>query len=311
MIFSGTRSRAVPIGRQGLKGLAISRRELESILYEETLRLGIETRRGTSAVHVLKSGENWTVRTLEGKKEEGLSCDVAVGADGRFSAFRNAGTQYLIQSGPRIKYCVPGIGWFGVNAEFKDVPRSPGQLSLHFFSKGYLGLLTFPDGTTNAAGLIHSDIKTGAGQGWTELLSGIVASDRELKRLLGDSKRISDWRGVGALPFGRYADSSPYFLAGDAGGVSEPFMGEGIARALGAGPMLYAAFEKGNFKDVSLARAEYARLWKKYYSQRLKIGGFLRLLTYAPGPVWAATRLISSRNPFQEALLSRIHSISR
>jgi hypothetical protein len=67
-------------------------------------------------------------------------------ADGRFST---------LSGRPPAK---TRAGWFGWNASFAGVDQPPGALSLHFGRRGYVGVLTFADGTTDVCGLVRQDL---------------------------------------------------------------------------------------------------------------------------------------------------------
>ena len=67
-------------------------------------------------------------------------------------------------------------------------------------------------------------------------------------------------------------------LAGDAAAVGDPFMGEGIGRALGAGPLIQDCLERlgGDILDAGRIRSLYQTAWQKRYGPRLRIGFFVR-----------------------------------
>ena len=89
--------------------------------------------------------------------------------------------------------------------------------------------------------------------------------------MLNGAEQITSWQGVGPLPFCRTMRSSEsFFLVGDAAAVGDPFMGEGIGRALGAGPMLYQALQTSN------ALSQYKQLWETSYLRRLQMSHWLR-----------------------------------
>ncbi len=69
-------------------------------------------------------------------------------------------------------------------------------------------------------------------------------------------------------------------LTGDAAAVGDPFMGEGIGRALGSGPMIYEALKKIPASQLTFEKlsSAYVKLWEKNYSSRLKLGFALRWL---------------------------------
>jgi flavin-dependent dehydrogenase len=110
--------------------------------------------------------------------------------------------------------------------------------------------------------------------------------------LMGGARRETPWQGAGPLPFSRGLRRSDGPLrAGDAAAVGDPFMGEGIGRALSAGPMIHAALQAaGPGPGLLLA---YESLWRKAYGARLRLGWALRTILNWPalsGPL--LTRLL-------------------
>ena len=83
-------------------------------------------------------------------------------------------------------------------------------------------------------------------------------------------------------------------------------MGEGIARALAAGPMIFEAFKKAG-TSPALAYREYYELWNRGYRFRQNLGNVLRALAARR---WTASLAIAlfSRQRFQDFLLKAIHS---
>ncbi|MBI2118887.1 MAG: NAD(P)/FAD-dependent oxidoreductase [Elusimicrobia bacterium] len=286
----------IPCQVKDFSGLAISRKELEELLILEAKKINVEIKWGMCVNKIKRiNGSSWKVEgtsTLE-KKEFVLESEVVVAAQGRFSILK--------------KGVHETTGWFGWNAEFKTLNPVPGELTLHFFPGGYFGTLTFKNGSTNVSGLIHSNLKKDFKGEWNEFLTHLIECQSALKNKLSGAFENSTWKGVGPLPFGQAVDLSPgTFAAGDAAGVCDPFMGEGIARALSSGPMLYHAFEK--VKEPILAWKEYVRLWKKRYGVRQKIGSPLRAVIRSQTLTTAMLTLIRSQNKIQKQLISLLHS---
>jgi flavin-dependent dehydrogenase len=98
---------------------------------------------------------------------------------------------------------------------------------------------------------------------------------------LRHARRTGEWGGVGTLPYtSGLRESVCVFLAGDAAGVGDPFAGEGIGRALGAGPALFESFADG--VDAPTARRRYYARLSAAYGMRFRLGGISRRLLAAP-----------------------------
>lgn len=222
--------------------------------------------------------------------EEVRAADLVVRADGRFSAAAPAKTG----------------GWFGWNAAFRGADAAPGQLSLHFRPGGYVGVVTFPDGTSNVCGLLHRT--AGAASSWEDVFSEETSRLPSLKALLRGAERVSEWRGVGPLPFSWRLRASEGLPVGDAAAVGDPYMGEGIARALGAGALLAETLaglpENATFRRID---ARYQALWERRYRARLLFGGMARLLLRRPMMLRAASTLFLSGPARLNALTDLFH----
>jgi 2-polyprenyl-6-methoxyphenol hydroxylase-like FAD-dependent oxidoreductase len=221
--------RAVSVTVGGTMGLAVPRKVLEETLLDVARELGVTVRMGVRAVAARKADGGWAVVARRGPAVERHVSDLAVLADGRFSLAATLA--------PKRRQ-----GWFGWNATFGDVPQRPGELSMHFFPFGYFGVLTFADGSTNVCGLTYfasNDRRT-----WGERWQSVLQAQPHLARLVAGATRVSDWQGVGPLPFTpAMRPSNGPVLAGDAAAVGDPYMGEGISRALGTGPILQRVLE--------------------------------------------------------------------
>ena len=275
------------------KGLAIPRKNLEAVLEQKALASGVDIRKGMSVTQLLKINNNlWKVYALNQEKneEEILLTSIVVCANGRFSRFRKE-----VPSSNRHS-------WAGWNASFKGVSQNKGILHLCFFNQGYIGTLTFGDDSSNVSGLIHVNLMKQYGKNLEPLLKDLIKTDPVLEELLHGAIQTAPFQMVAALSFGKYlSKKSSLFLAGDAAGVCDPYMGEGIARALSAGPLLYKALQNKN--RVTMYRA----LWNKNYSVRIKLGGVLRRALLYPFILLQFLKFFTRSGRLQKLVLHVIH----
>jgi flavin-dependent dehydrogenase len=226
----------LPIGAPGSAGLALPRQQLEEILTRRAQNDGVTIERGGSS--------------------EGTS-DVRVLASGRFATVDKSET-------PAAR------AWYGWNATFSDVAQRPGQMSMHFFPNGYVGVVTFANGLSNVCGLsLNPDHRNG----WSVVFNGARVASPAFARVIASAALEGEWRGVGPLPFfSSMRTATDAVLAGDAAAVGDPFMGEGNSRALAAGPMLFEAIHAAG----SNWQTAYRRAWARAYRSRLRAGAALR-----------------------------------
>ncbi len=265
-----THGRAVdiPLDRGGFGGLAVPRPVLEQVLADSLTRRGGVIDWGSRVTRAWRDGAWWCLDVRNGTATSRHRAPVLVAADGRFSSLSGRQTT----RGRR--------GWFGWNATWAGVGKPPGHLSLYFHPSGYVGVLVFEDGLANVCGLTLR--RLGEKASWDEVCDRAVGEQAALARLLGGANRVSPFRGVGPLPFSARMWTGGPLLAGDAAAVGDPYMGEGISRALGTGPALLASL--GGVSDVADAtlRPAYARVWRRHYHPRLMLGAMARVVLASP-----------------------------
>lgn len=272
---------------------SLSRKDLEDRLLQKAEEAGVRIHFGSRFIHAKKKNSCWLTRW---KNSEGNNVDhvvhLLVLADGRHS----------IAAGNKGK---KSSGWFGWNTLFKNTRQKPGEMSLHFFPHGYVGTLTLNDGTTNICGLSLQ----GAGESsWHAMYEKALSHEPHFKNLMGSPQQEREWHGVGPLPFTAWMRrGNGAFLVGDAAAVGDPFMGEGIGRALSAGPMIYHAlkYTQQNYQPLEKSVATYERLWKQSYGWRFRLSfafrQFIRKETPFPwGQSWIFKRpqIIQRSLPF-------------
>jgi len=296
--WPGGRDARVPIVRGGRAGLALPRPTLERVMADHLVSLGGAVRWGARVLRTDRDGEGWSVEMLSGLTRHVATAPLLIVADGRFSSLSGRQTRKT------------RAGWFGWNATFAGIDQEPGSLSLHFGRDSYVGLLTFNDGSTNVCGLTHSD---GAGPlRWEDVLAAGVGQDRVLADLLRGATRVDAFRGVGPLPFSRamWGGLGP-LVAGDAAAVGDPYMGEGISRALGTGPVLTAALASGGLKAIAGVAARYNTIWRARYRSRLWVGTVARRILDRPRLAAPLLGRVVSRPALLRFVLSVAHGPGR
>jgi flavin-dependent dehydrogenase len=285
--FPGTQTET-PISRRGRHGLGLSRETLEKILWEAVRRAGAQVLAGTRARAVRWEADRWQVEAANAPQT--LSSALLVLADGRFSLGNKAVSA--------------SSGWFGWNASFEGANQKPGDLSLHFYPGGYVGVLTFANGESNVCGLAY---RPDAGPvSWARVFEEALDRQPALRRLLSGARLNSEWRGVGPLPFFHPAQRShpfsahgPFLRVGDAAAVGDPFLGEGIARALGAGPRIHDHFRKSSTLNPHRLTARH--------SLRLGLALCLRQTLRSPVFLRAASSLVLRHPKILRAMTPLFH----
>ncbi len=259
----------VSLDRGGVAGLALTRPVLEQVLAENLARRGGVIAWGTRITGAARDGAGWRVDIRTGVATSQHRAPLLIAADGRFSSL--SGRQPT-----RGRH-----GWFGWNATWAGVEKPPGYLSLHFYRTGYVGVLVFGDGLANVCGLTRRDL--GESPSWEAVCDRALSEQAALAQLLRHAGRISPFRGVGPLPFSAamWSAGGP-LLAGDAAAVGDPYMGEGISRALGTGPALLESVRDLSEISDATVRPPYAREWRRHYHPRLRLGTAARSVLARP-----------------------------
>lgn len=290
----GGRSVEVPVDRLGPEAMALPRQVLEETLLVLARHAGVSVEMGTHGTSARPDGSGWEVE-IRGPKSgfESRRAALVVLADGRFT----------IGAGIESK---PARGWFGWNATFRNVARAPGELSLHFLTGGYVGVMPFADGTTNVCGLAW--FPRGVHQPWSRIWETMLDRSKPLRDALYGAEQAEDWRGVGPLPHTwRMRSGHGAILAGDAAGVGDPFMGEGIGRALSTGPLLAGCLAEAGTAGLDAVVGAYDRAWNRRYGRRRLIGRIVRELIRNPVVAPAALRAMLGSPGLLRRVLPAIH----
>lgn len=236
-------------------GAALPRPRLEALLFDEIRRRGGAVVPG---VRVFPGEDSRTVRLDGPGLGEGGTpvrrADLVVWATGRPAPGPAGG----------------GPGHYGWNADFDGVDQRPGDMSLHFTPRGYVGVVTHDDGTTNVCGLYRRE---NVPPDWENVFRESRNDSPAFARETAAARRRTPWRGVGPLPYSRGLSPADGVLRlGDAAAVGDPFMGEGIGRALASGPMLVAALRDG----LRSPETRFRLLWSAAYGGRFAFGARAR-----------------------------------
>jgi 2-polyprenyl-6-methoxyphenol hydroxylase-like FAD-dependent oxidoreductase len=266
-----SRGRAIDIrlDRGGMAGLALTRPVLEQVLAGTLVRLGGVVAWGSRVTRLDRDDGGWRVDIRTGAATSQRRAPLLIAADGRFSSLSGRKTA-------RGRH-----GWFGWNATWAGIDEPPGHLSLYFYRSGYVGVLVFGDGLANVCGLTRR--RPGESTSWDVVCEQALEEQPALARLLRNAERIAPFRGVGPLPFSAamWSADGP-LLAGDAAAVGDPYMGEGISRALGTGPALLSSLDDVREISDEAIRPIYERVWRRHYHPRLRLGAAARLILASP-----------------------------
>jgi 2-polyprenyl-6-methoxyphenol hydroxylase-like FAD-dependent oxidoreductase len=284
---SGRAARVSLVSSQG-GPLCVRRSTLDRLLLEAASDRGVRVCMGAEVTNIQKQKV-----FHEGKSTE---ANIIVLADGKRCRWGRPEDR-------RVREALGADGWYGLNADFSDPESASSQIELHFFKEGYLGLLNFESGVTNLCGLSRQSLFRRAGGDLDALLEAAASGQPRMRRRLQRMTRLTPWRAVGPLPFGRMAPlSDERFLVGDAAAIIDPFIGGGIGMALKSGWLLGSVLKASPRMQSNLEF--YAKLWKIHFGRRLRASRYFRWCLDEP---WRMRMLVS----FMERWPCSLESLTR
>lgn len=282
-------ARSVPF-ELASRAFGISRRRLDTLLARRAEGLGAELRFGARVLSVEPGPRKGArLRVAADGGEEEIVARGVVGAWGRWDALdRNLERSFLRRRG-RFS------GWS------RDYDVGPGPLArevrLYLFPGGYCGLSRVEHGRVHLAGVISERRRRRLPNGWEAVVAharrGNPDLDRDLATLAGRESPEGDL-GTGPVYFTtKRRVEGGVLMAGDAAGMIDPFLGEGMATAMACGILAGEALDAALAGRVSMEAAaeEYARTWKREFRGRVGWGSALRGLMLHPAAASLAARI--------------------
>lgn len=202
----------------------VDRRRFDALLARHAAESGADLREGVAVVALTEATgrvDGARVRNLESGREEPISADWVIGADGARSTIAHlTGVERPVRFPRRL----------GLVAHYAGVADLTDHGEMHVGADWYVGLAPTPGGELNVGmALPLLDGGRSASARFAAAIEGLPA----VARRLAGSSRITPIRG--AAPIGHRvarAAGPGWLLIGDAAGFVDPFTGEGIHRAL-------------------------------------------------------------------------------
>jgi flavin-dependent dehydrogenase len=268
----GAGERACVIDREALEQRLVAAGQAQGVLLIRPQRvIGIERDQASPT----RSGRDWlwqvTLRESRSRAVSTLHSGLLVAADGVGSAVARTLGWALRRPGRAFGFSgdLPGEA-------LAELPA--GQIRMHLFEGGYLGLVRADDPVASEAGeaqRVHfaALVQGGAAQRHPAEVWGRIARRDPFVEAWLREKGTPQCVAAGPMPWrtSRRADVG-VALVGDAAGFVEPFTGEGMAWALASAAALDAALDdaassrrgesdRGNF--CALAARQYERRWAR------------------------------------------------
>jgi len=288
-----TRGRAVRFALPG-PAFGLSRARLDEILAGAAAARGAEVAFGVRVVAVEETSGAMRVRAVgPAGREETIVARTVVGAWGRWNALDRTLDRRFLRQGGRF------FGWSGDY----DAPASAlrGDARLYLFPGGYCGLSRVEHGAVHLAGVIAERALRRLPPGWAPVVAHARRSNPDLDRdmaLLSPREGDGGFLGTGPVFFTRKpAAEGALLMTGDAAGVIDPFLGEGLAVALASGVLAGETLARGLASELGLAEApsRYARDWAARFAGRARRGAAGRTLMLHPVAARVVARVAGER----------------
>ncbi len=281
-------TRVVGEYKNGLRGAALSRHDLDLLLLEEATRAGASFDAGVVVRAPLLAADGSRlvgVRVAAQAEEYDLHAPLVIAADGRHS--RLAFNLGLSAYAPR-----PRRWAFG--AYYTDVDGLTSFGEMHIRLDGYIGIAPLPDGVTNVCLVreLGSSIRGQRAESDT-LIESAIATDALLRERFARARRVTGITTLGPLAVeSRRVGIRGLLLAGDAAGFIDPMTGDGLRFAI-RGAELAAEAALRELETGRAGHLELAAARRREFAGKWRVNRALRAIVASPQGVRLASGLAS------------------
>lgn len=253
-----------------LGGFGISRFVLDYALAEIAGSNGVIVEENTKATGIHFNSSSFTVEA-QGKA---YTASVVCGSFGKRSNLDIRWKRPFISKKKSKLNNYIGVKYH-VQADF-----SPDTIALHYFPKGYCGIVKLEDNKYCLCYLTTADNLARCNGSIKTMEQTVLSQNPYLKKIFTESNRLFDQPvTISQISFDRKTQVEDHvLLAGDAAGMITPLCGNGMSMALHASKL--AAEQIDLFLKGAISREQmekqYSRLWKTNFSKRLKTGRIIQ-----------------------------------
>lgn len=252
--------------RLALGGQGISRYALDDLLYRNALENGVVVK-PEKVNSVIFEGDEFALETNEGC----YGATFVLGAYGK--------RDHLDRQFNRSFFREPAQ-WLGIKAHYLHPDFPEDLVALHHFKGGYCGLSRTESGAVNLCYLANYDSFKKFKDPDT-FLNESLATNPFLRTFLESAEPLFERPlSIAQVSFRKKEPVKNHVLMiGDTAGLIHPLCGNGMAMAIGsariASTVLLRKVQQKNWERESIEK-EYAQLWKKEFSGRLRTGKWLQ-----------------------------------
>ena len=270
----------------GLRGAALTRRDLDVLLVEAATRAGATFESGVIVRAPLITTDTSRVigvRVAASGDDHDVHARVVIAADGRHSK---------LAFGMGLAKYAPTPKRWAFGAYFADVDGTSTHGEMHIRADGYIGIAPLPGGVTNVC--VVRDLKNmfrAQRVNVDRVVASAVNDDVMLRDRFVRARQVSDVTSLGPLAVDAVTAGYPgLLLAGDAAGFIDPMTGDGLRFALRGGELAAEAA----LEELSLGSPACDSLWAaraREFGSKWRLNRGLRTLVNSPRAVGAAARV--------------------
>jgi geranylgeranyl reductase family protein len=261
---------------RGLRGAAITRRDLDHLLLDAAVAAGCAFDEGVAVRGpvVADDGAVIGVRAGDGGRSGTLRARMVIAADGRGSRVASALRLSAFARAPRR---------WAFGAYFEGVQGLGAHGEMHIRPAGYLGIAPLPDGVANVC--VVRAFPPGGPVRCADprlVIAQTIAADPALRDRFTAARRISGVTTLGPLAIEARRSGRPgLLLAGDAAGFIDPMTGDGLRFALRGGVLAAEAA----LQELATGRPSWTALQaarRREFSGKWRVNRLLRTLAGSP-----------------------------
>jgi geranylgeranyl reductase family protein len=270
----------------GLRGAALTRRELDLLLVEAATGAGARFDSGIIVRAPLITTDTSRVigvRVAASGDDHDVHARLVIAADGRHSK---------IAFGMGLARYAPAPKRWAFGAYFVDVDGLSSRGEMHIRPGGYIGIAPLAGGIANVC--VVKDLKNmfrAQRVDSDRVVEQAVKDDPMLRPRFARARQVSEVTSLGPLAVDGVTAGYPgLLLAGDAAGFVDPMTGDGLRFAVRGGELAAEAA----LEELSTGAPACATLWKaraREFGPKWRINRGLRTLVNSPRAVGVAARV--------------------
>ena len=270
----------------GVRGLALTRRELDRILVEDARSAGAVIEEGVRVDGPLVERDPRGVRVAglritRGRVAEEWRAPITIAADGRRS--RLAFSLGLARQPVRPRR-------WAIGAYFEGVSGPPDLGEMHIRAGRYIGVAPLPGGLTNAC-VVIAEPRSGAISEPGALLVAALGGDPLLASRFASATMAGTPMVLGPLAVDAPRAGMPgLLLVGDAAGFIDPMTGDGLRFAFRGAELAVEAIRRARTDAGFDAAAWLARARHDEFARKWRMNRVLRSLVTSPRAVSLAAQ---------------------